>query len=117
MMLSTRGRFLLVFVSGIFALVEGLLYSFLRRSSPIGIPIYIWAETMIPIGALPSREGSERWSRPGTDKIGGAGASIPELTLLSAIFEKKLLAAFVLTIFGIAVATGYLAKEGKNCFA
>ena len=42
--------------------------------------------------------------------IGGAGASIPELTLLSAIFEKKLLAAFVLTIFCIAVAAGYLAN-------
>lgn len=35
--------------------------------------------------------------------IGGAGASIPELTLLSAIFEKKLLAAFVLTIFAMAL--------------
>jgi len=45
-----------------------------------------------------------RWS------IGGAGASIPELTLLSAIFEKKLLAAFVLTILCIAVAAGYMAN-------
>lgn len=42
--------------------------------------------------------------------IGGAGASIPELTLLAAIFEKKLLAAFVLTIFTIAVTAGYLAN-------
>jgi len=42
--------------------------------------------------------------------IGGAGASIPELTLLSAIFEKKLLAAFVLTIFCIAVAAGHMAN-------
>lgn len=42
--------------------------------------------------------------------IGGAGASIPELTHLSAIFEKKLLTAFVLTIFAIAVAAGYLAN-------
>ena len=30
--------------------------------------------------------------------------------ILSAIFEMKLLAAFVLTIFGIAVAAGYLAN-------
>ncbi len=42
--------------------------------------------------------------------IGGAGASIPELTLLSAIFEKKLLTAFVITIFSIAVAAGYMAN-------
>jgi uncharacterized membrane protein YraQ (UPF0718 family) len=42
--------------------------------------------------------------------IGGAGASIPELTLLSAIFKRKMLAAFVLTIIAIAVAVGYLAN-------
>jgi len=42
--------------------------------------------------------------------IGGAGASIPELTLLSAIFRRKMLAAFVLTILAIALAAGYLAN-------
>lgn len=42
--------------------------------------------------------------------IGGAGASIPELALLSAIFKKRLLAAFVVTVFAIAVAAGYLAN-------
>lgn len=40
----------------------------------------------------------------------GARAIIPELTPLSALFEKKLLAAFALTIFGIAKAAGYLAN-------
>jgi hypothetical protein len=42
--------------------------------------------------------------------IGGAGASIPELTLLSAIFKRKMLAAFVLTIITIAIVVGYLAN-------
>ena len=42
--------------------------------------------------------------------IGGAGTSIPELTLLSAIFKKRLLAAFVVTVFTISVAAGYLAN-------
>ncbi len=42
--------------------------------------------------------------------IGGAGASIPELTLLSAIFKKRMLAAFVLTIIAIAIVVGYLAN-------
>ncbi len=75
----------------------------------IGVPIYIRAETMIPIGLALIEKGM------GTGAvlalvIGGAGASIPELTLLSAIFKRKMLAAFVLTIITIAVAVGYLAN-------
>jgi uncharacterized membrane protein YraQ (UPF0718 family) len=75
----------------------------------IGVPIYIRAETMIPIGLALIEKGM------GTGAvlalvIGGAGASIPELTLLSAIFKRKMLAAFVLTIIAIAVAVGYLAN-------
>lgn len=75
----------------------------------IGVPIYIRAETMIPIGLVLTEKGMSVGAVLALI-IGGAGASIPELTLLSAIFEKKLLAAFVLTIFGIAVAAGYLAN-------
>lgn len=75
----------------------------------IGIPIYIRAETMIPIGlALIEKEMSV--GAVLALIIGGAGASIPELTLLSAIFKKRLLAAFVVTVFSIAVAAGYLAN-------
>jgi len=75
----------------------------------IGVPIYIRAETMIPIGLALIEKGMSVGAVLALI-IGGAGASIPELTLLSAIFEKKLLAAFVLTIFTIAVAAGYLAN-------
>jgi len=75
----------------------------------IGIPIYIRAETMIPIGLALIEKGMSVGAVLAL-VIGGAGASIPELTLLSAIFEKKLLAAFVLTIFTIAVAAGYAAN-------
>ena len=75
----------------------------------IGIPIYIRAETMIPIGLALIEKGMSVGAVLAL-VIGGAGASIPELTLLSAIFEKKLLAAFVLTIFTIAVAAGYVAN-------
>jgi hypothetical protein len=75
----------------------------------IGVPIYIRAETMIPIGLALIEKGM------GTGAvlalvIGGAGASIPELTLLSAIFKRKMLAAFVLTIITIAIVVGYLAN-------
>jgi uncharacterized membrane protein YraQ (UPF0718 family) len=75
----------------------------------VGIPLYIRAETMIPIGLALIEKGMSVGAVLALI-IGGAGASIPELTLLSAIFKKRLLAAFVVTIFTIAVATGYLAN-------
>ncbi|TFH03585.1 MAG: permease, partial [Methanosarcina sp.] len=75
----------------------------------IGIPIYIRAETMIPIGLALIEKGLSIGAVLALI-IGGAGASIPELTLLSAIFKKRLLASFVMTVFTIAVAAGYLAN-------
>ena len=36
--------------------------------------------------------------------------SIPEISLLAAIFKKKLLAVFVFTIFIVAVLAGFLAN-------
>jgi len=75
----------------------------------IGVPIYIRAETMIPIGLALIEKGMSTGAVLAL-VIGGAGASIPELTLLSAIFKRKMLAAFVLTIITLAVAVGYLAN-------
>lgn len=75
----------------------------------IGIPMYIRAETMIPVGLALIEKGMSVGAVLALI-IGGAGASIPELTLLSAIFKKRLLAAFVVTVFSIAVVTGYLAN-------
>ena len=75
----------------------------------IGIPIYIRAETMIPIGLALIEKGMSVGAVLALI-IGGAGASIPELTLLSSIFRKRLLAAFVVTVLTIAVAVGYLAN-------
>lgn len=39
--------------------------------------------------------------------LGRAGASIPEVSLLGSIFKKKMVIAFVLCIFAVAVVTGY----------
>ncbi len=75
----------------------------------IGIPIYIRAETMIPVGLALIEKGMSVGVVLALI-IGGAGASIPELTLLSSIFKKRLLAAFVVTVFSIAVVAGYLAN-------
>jgi len=40
--------------------------------------------------------------------IAGAGASIPELIILGSMFKKKLIIAFTLNVFVIAIVAGYL---------
>ncbi|MDO9540377.1 MAG: permease [Methanocalculus sp.] len=73
----------------------------------IGIPMYIRAETIIPISAVLISKGMGIGAVMALI-IGGAGASIPEVTLLSAIFKKRLVAAFVITVIGIAITAGVL---------
>ena len=73
----------------------------------IGVPMYIRAETIIPISAALVGKGMG----VGTVLaliIGGAGASIPELILLASMFKKKLLIAFALNVFLVAIVAGYL---------
>ncbi|MDH7508716.1 MAG: permease [Methanomassiliicoccales archaeon] len=76
-------------------------------AAAIGIPMYIRAETIIPIGFVLVEKGMSVGTAIALI-IGGAGASIPELTMLAAIFKKKLLAAFIVVILCIAILTGYL---------
>lgn len=71
----------------------------------IGIPMYIRAETLIPVSAVLLEKGMGIGAVMALI-IGGAGASIPEVTLLAAIFERRLLAAFVAAILGAAVLAG-----------
>ena len=73
----------------------------------IGIPMYIRAETLIPVSAVLLEKGMGIGAVMALI-IGGAGASIPEVTLLSAIFERRLVAAFVATILTVAVLAGVL---------
>jgi hypothetical protein len=73
----------------------------------IGVPMYIRAETVIPISAALVGKGMG----VGTVLaliIGGAGASIPEMILLGSMFKKKLVFAFALNVFVIAIVAGYL---------
>ncbi|HOK07747.1 MAG TPA: permease [Syntrophales bacterium] len=73
----------------------------------IGVPMYIRAETVIPISAALVGKGMG----VGTVLaliIGGAGASIPEMIILASMFKKRLIIAFVLNVFLVAVAAGYL---------
>lgn len=73
----------------------------------IGIPMYIRAETMIPIASVLIGKGVG-YGTVIALIIGGAGASIPEVSLLSSIFKRKMVMAFVVCIFFVAVVTGYL---------
>jgi uncharacterized membrane protein YraQ (UPF0718 family) len=71
----------------------------------IGVPIYIRAETIIPIAQALLAKGM------GTGAvvaliIGGAGASIPEVSLLTGLFRLRLVVAFVASIFTVAITSG-----------
>ncbi|MCC7566158.1 MAG: permease [Methanomicrobiaceae archaeon] len=71
----------------------------------IGIPMYIRAETIIPISGVLAAKGMGIGAIMALI-IGGAGASVPEVTLLASFFERRLLAAFIVTVLGVAVLTG-----------
>jgi uncharacterized membrane protein YraQ (UPF0718 family) len=76
-------------------------------AAAIGVPMYIRAETVIPISAALVGKGMG----VGTVLaliIGGAGASIPEMIILGSMFKKKLILAFALNVFLVAIVAGYL---------
>ena len=73
----------------------------------IGIPLYIRAETAIPIGLALSQKGMSLGAVIALI-IGGAGMAIPEMSMLASIFRKRLVASIVAVIFATAVIGGYV---------
>lgn len=73
----------------------------------LGIPLYIRAETAIPIGVALMSKGMSIGAVMAL-VIGGAGMAIPEITMLASIFRRKLVAMIVAIVFLTAVITGYL---------
>lgn len=73
----------------------------------IGVPLYIRAETAIPIGVALMGKGMSIGAVVAL-VIGGAGMAIPEMSMLASIFKKKLVAMIVSVIFLTAVISGYL---------
>lgn len=73
----------------------------------IGVPLYIRAETAIPIGVALMGKGMSIGAVIAL-VIGGAGMAIPEMSMLASIFKKKLVAMIVAVIFLTAVISGYL---------
>jgi len=76
-------------------------------AAAIGVPMYIRVETMIPIGSVLMEKGMSLGALMALI-IGGAGASIPEVTLLASIFKPRLVAAFVITILAVAALSGFI---------
>src|SRR5699024_779127 len=73
-------------------------------ASLVGIPMYIRAEAILPIGDALVSKGMGIGSVIAL-LIGGAGASIPEVVLLSKFFKKKLVIIFVFSILLLAIGT------------
>ncbi|QZT38086.1 permease [Halosquirtibacter xylanolyticus] len=73
----------------------------------VGIPLYIRAETAIPIAMSLITKGVGMGTAISLI-IGGAGMAIPEMTMLAKIFKPKLLIIFVAVIFLVAVISGYV---------
>lgn len=73
----------------------------------LGIPLYIRAETAIPISVALMSKGMSIGTVIALI-IGGAGMAIPEMTMLASIFRKKLVAIIVAAIFLTAVISGYI---------
>lgn len=73
----------------------------------IGVPLYVRASTMVPIGMSLLAKGMSLGAVMALI-IGGAGASIPEMVMLKRMFKLPVLFAFLLTVFGMAITAGFL---------
>ena len=76
-------------------------------SALIGIPLYIRASTILPIAASLVAKGMSIGAVIALI-IGGAGASLPEVTMLKGLFRWPLLGAFLAAVFITAVASGLI---------
>ena len=63
-----------------------------------GVPLYIRLSTMLPIAQALLIKGFPIAPTMAL-LIGGAGASLPEIIMLKSIFHKKLLGAFIVSVF------------------
>ncbi|WP_436854325.1 permease [Staphylococcus caeli] len=103
------GAFIYGFVPATFitkyASGDGIISVFI--ASIIGIPMYIRPETMLPIAEALVSKGMSLGTVVALI-IGGAGASIPEVVLLSKLFKKKFVISFVIAILVVAIATGLI---------
>lgn len=75
----------------------------------VGVPLYVRGSTMIPIAMTLTAKGMGIGAVIAL-VIGGAGASLPEMVMLKRMFHWPILIAFLFSVFGIAISTGFLAE-------
>lgn len=75
-------------------------------SAFIGVPLYVRASTILPIGLSLIGKGMSIGAVFAL-VIGGAGASLPEVIMLKGLFRWPILFAFLISVFGMAIVTGY----------
>ncbi|MDV2682837.1 permease [Alkalihalophilus lindianensis] len=73
----------------------------------IGIPLYIRLSSMIPISQILIMNGMALGPVMAM-MISSAGASLPELVLLKTIFNKSLMAVFVLSVITMSTISGFV---------
>lgn len=73
----------------------------------IGIPLYIRLSTMIPIAQIMVFKGMALGPIMAI-MISSTGASLPEVTLLNSIFHKRLVVAFLISVFTMSTLSGTL---------
>ena len=96
-------------------LPESLLAKVAGRDNPlavlivalIGMPLYIRVESAIPIGLALLKKGASIGAVIALI-ISGAGIAIPELTMFASIFKRKIIIAFIIIVFVMAVASGLI---------
>lgn len=71
----------------------------------VGVPLYVRAETVIPIAVALTQKGMSLGAVIALI-IGGAGMSIPEMSMLASIFKPRLVATFVSVVLVTAVLAG-----------
>ncbi|ACB84550.1 permease [Natranaerobius thermophilus] len=76
-------------------------------ASVIGIPMYVREATILPISSVLIDQGMNVGAVMAL-VIGGTGASLPELTMLSSIYKRKLLITYIITVIVVAIFAGFL---------
>lgn len=76
-------------------------------ASIIGIPMYIRVEAILPIADALVSKGMGMGAVIAL-MIGGAGASIPEVVLLTKLFKRNLVVIFVVSVLIVAISTGFI---------
>jgi len=76
-------------------------------AAAIGVPLYVRAATVIPIAVALTQKGMSLGAILALI-IGGAGMSIPEMSMLAGIFKARLVAVFVAIVFLTAVIAGFV---------